>query len=150
MACWICGNNTAKVTGEHKLKASDLKSEFGLVSQKNPLYYNSKTQRNIPINSIKRSAIIKSTALICENCNTARTSPDDRAWETMSGYLRSGKVKLNRGTLINLHRIFPGETKSKMLNIHLFFLKQFGCAIKELNVPINLSNFSASILLGFK
>ncbi len=36
MNCWICGDHAT--TGEHRTKASDLKSEFGVVSQKRPIY----------------------------------------------------------------------------------------------------------------
>lgn len=144
MLCWICGN--AAGTGEHKLKASDMRSEFGTVSQKNPLYYNSKLHKNARINSIKKSSIIKSTALICEECNTSRTSQDDRAWEAISEYLRSGRVCLRGGSTINLQKVFPGKTKSRMLNVHLYFVKQFGCAIKEFGIPIEIDNFSSAIL----
>jgi hypothetical protein len=144
MLCWICGNTAG--TGEHKLKASDMRSEFGSVSQKKPLYYNSKLHKNVRINSIRKSPIIKSNALICENCNTSRTSQDDRAWEAMSEYLRSGRVCLKGGSTINLQKVFPGKTKSGMLNVHLYFVKQFGCAIKEFGIPIEINNFSGAIL----
>ena len=64
MYCWICGDNAT--TGEHILKASDLKSEFGDVSQQNPLYLNSKEKSNIKINSIRRSKELKFNTLLSE------------------------------------------------------------------------------------
>jgi len=55
------------MTGEHTMKASDLKSEFGSVTQKTPLFLNSSLKKNVKINSIKKSRDIKSDALLCAN-----------------------------------------------------------------------------------
>ncbi len=58
MKCWICGEEAK--TGEHLTKASDLKSQFGDVSQKKPLYMHTEGKVNVKINSIKKSSDIKS------------------------------------------------------------------------------------------
>lgn len=143
MKCWICGSEAN--TGEHRTKASDLKSEFGKISQQNPLYLHTKEKRNVKVNSIKRSKALKSDALICANCNNAETSAFDKAWESLSNYLR-GREDLRKGSIVKLDKIFPGKVKDSMLNVHLYFVKLFGCAIKEHHVPIDLSIFSQSVL----
>lgn len=143
MNCWICGADAK--TGEHKLKASDLKSEFGEVSQQKPIYFNSANIRNLKVSSIKNSTILKYTAKICAQCNNARTSDADKAWGKLSAYLRARK-NLHVNSIICIEKVFPGTTKISMLHVHLFFIKQFGCAIKELSIPIDIQGFSEAIL----
>jgi len=143
--CWICGEDAK--TGEHLVKASDLRSEFGQASQKEPLYIHTKNKINQKLNSIKKGSIIKSNALICACCNNARTAPHDKAWEKLSEYIRSQK-SLYSNQVIKLNKIFPGKTKTQMLNVHLYFAKLFGCAIKEFDIPIELTQFQRSILQG--
>jgi len=143
--CWICSGDAK--TGEHLVKASDLKSEFGKVSQKEPLFIHTEDERNLKLNSIKRAHSIKSKALICANCNNARTAPHDRAWEKLSGYVRTLE-NFRSNQIIKLNKVFPGEVKTQMLNVHLYFSKLFGCAIKELDIPIDLADFRNSILRG--
>lgn len=144
MNCWICGNSGT--TGEHLAKASDLKAVFKGATQKKPLYFSTDSCRNIEIPSIKRSSPLKSSALICPYCNNVRTSPHDRAWEKLSEYLRKGNAALRKGSIIKLNRVFPGNTKHSMLNVHLYFVKLFGCAIVEHNIPINIAEFSTAIM----
>jgi hypothetical protein len=143
MECWICGQNGT--TKEHLLKASDLKSEFGSVSQKSPLFYYAEGQNSQKINSIKKSSLVKSKALICSHCNNARTAPYDKAWEKLSTYIRNIK-DLRAGKILKLNKIFPGNASIQMLNIHLYFVKLFGCVIKEHNIPISLTQFSSSLI----
>lgn len=143
MKCWICGDEA--MTGEHTVKASDLKSEFGMVTQKTPLFLNSRVKKNVKINSIKKSRDIKFGALLCANCNNARTAPFDKAWEAMSKYLRC-RSDLRGGGILRLEKVFPGKTKENMLNVHLFFAKLFGCAIEDLDVPIDIKGFRDAIL----
>ncbi len=113
-------------------------------TQKTPLYLNSSVKKNLKINSIKKPRDIKYDALLCANCNNARTAPFDKAWEAMSRYLRC-RSDLREGGIIRLEKVFPGKTKENMLNIHLFFAKLFGCAIEDPNVPIDITGFSDAI-----
>ena len=61
MNCWICGSPAN--SGEHRIKASDLRLVFGHVSQKHPLLLHNEIQRNRPIKGIKADAL-KSDVLI--------------------------------------------------------------------------------------
>ena len=144
MKCWICG--TDGTTGEHLTKASDLRSEFGKVSQKSPIFLHRDSAKNIRINSIKRSREVKSKALLCPNCNNARTAPFDRAWEQLSTHLRTKRNGLKKGDLIRLDRVFPGSVKESMLRVHLYFVKIFGCMIREHRMPIGLNGFRRAVL----
>ena len=80
--CWICGDEGT--TGEHIIKALDLKSLYKNVSQRHPLFLHTNVRRNQRIGSINKSDKLKSKALICKHCNNARTAPHDNAWHPSS------------------------------------------------------------------
>jgi len=143
MNCWICGDEAD--SREHLIKASDLRSVFGSVTQKKPFYFHASDHRNQPIVGIK-SDKLKYNARICRSCNNERTQPHDRAWERLSGYLRSRNPPIRHGTLIHLEKVFPGSIRRSMLGVHLFFLKLFGCLIVEHSIPLDVSVFSSAIL----
>lgn len=141
--CWIC--NAAANSGEHKIKASDLKAIFGHIDQNNPLFLNTDQQRNLKIKGMK-SNLLKHKALLCAKCNNQLSQPYDLAWQTLSIYLRTRNPKITNGSIIKLHKIFPGSTKKSMLDVHLFFLKLFGCLIVEHSIDIDITVFQNSLL----
>ena len=143
MKCWICGADAN--TGEHLIKASDLKSLFGHITQSKPIYLHTDARRNLPIRGLK-SEKLKFAARICGTCNNQRTQPHDRAWEALSEYLRTRTPPIKGGTLIRLDKVFPGAVKRSMLEVHLFFIKQFGCLISENSIPLDITKFAESIL----
>lgn len=143
MKCWICGDNAN--SGEHRIKASDLKSLFGHVTQKAPLYFHTDVKRNQPVAGIKSNKL-KYSAPICARCNNERTQPHDRAWEQLSSYLRTRQPAIRPGDLVRLNRPFPGNVGQSMLGVHLFFVKLFGCLIVEHSIPLDIGPLSQSIL----
>ncbi len=143
MKCWICGNKGN--TGEHLLKASDLKAHFGHVSQKKPLYFNTDGKKKIKLGS-KKGQRLKSKAVICNSCNSNLTQPYDKAWEKLSAYLRTNWTALNKTKKLDLSKVFPGSSKKSLLDMHLYFVKLFGCRIIENNIPIDIiGNFILAI-----
>lgn len=85
MKCWICGNDaTAR---EHQLKASDLLALFPDVTQKRPIFLHTDQRRNQKIGIVK-SDKLKFNMPICAQCNNVRTANHDRAWESLSKFLR--------------------------------------------------------------
>jgi len=143
MKCWICGNNGD--SGEHLVKASDIRNYFGVISESNPIYTHNGYKRNRPICSVK-SKRLKSKGLICKDCNNSRTQRHDMAWESLSNYLIYKYPTNNPIKRINLSKVFPGNSKNQLLNVHLFFAKLFGCRIAEHNINIDISLFSNAIL----
>ena len=95
-----------------------------------------------------KSDRLKSKALICQTCNNKRTAPHDKAWAQLSEYLR--KLPLHqRGPLkVRLAKVFTKERYQNVLNVHLYFLKLFGCRIAEETVPIDIKPFSKAIMTG--
>jgi hypothetical protein len=146
MLCWICGNPAN--SGEHRAKASDLKMLFPEISQRSPIYTKNRQGKIISIGSLK-SDKLKWDAKICHECNTSRTQRYDLAWQKLSAYLQK-ESKLPKEQRpkekIRLKNVFPGSINSSMLDVHLFFVKMFGCIIAEHNIPIELRSFSQAIV----
>lgn len=147
--CWICNRNEAN-SGEHKTKRSDLAAVLGSPSQDRPFYFHDLERHNKPVKSLD-AKILKAPIRICHECNTARTQPHDRAWEYMSDQLRSRRLVIGRWVRAN--RIFRHDTRRQMIDVHLFFLKLFGCMLCEAranghDVPIDIGPFSEAIMTG--
>jgi hypothetical protein len=147
--CWICKTNAAD-SGEHKTKRSDLLAVLGSPMQAQPFFYHDLHKANRPIGSLD-AKILKSPVRICAQCNNARTQPHDRAWEEMSDRLRSRRIRV--GQWVRVNRIFHSFTKREITNVHLFFVKLFGCMLAEAkanghDVPIDIDPFSWAIMSG--
>jgi len=143
MKCWICGNEAT--TREHMTKASDLRALFPNVTQKKPIFFHTEKIRNQKLGSVK-SDKVKFNVQICAQCNNVRTADHDRAWERLSKFLREKDPHIKEGDLIFLDKVFPGSVASSMLDVHLYFVKLFGCIIKQGKLPIDILPFSESIM----
>ncbi len=143
MECWICGEKAD--TGEHRTKASDLRSLFGIPTQANPLYFHTARRKNVKVATL-RAPELKFTSRLCNRCNSTRTQPHDFAWQYFSETLRTRQPPIASGYVIRLNRIFPYNTARAMLNVHLYFIKVFGCQILEGKIPIDIAPFSKAIL----
>lgn len=146
MKCWICGANAD--SGEHRAKKSDLAMIFKNISQKKPLYAKSVPDGNEKIEKVGslKSDKLKWDSRLCHDCNTNKTQPYDLAWEMLSAYLQNNQSSLRKSKKLKLHSAFPGSVKKSMLNVHLYFLKVFGCIISEHDVPIPIQPFSSCML----
>jgi hypothetical protein len=147
--CWICNANEAN-SGEHKTKRSDLAAVLGAPSQDRPFYFHDLERHNEPLKGLD-AEILKAPIRICHECNTTRTQPHDRAWEHMSDHLRSRRLVI--GQWVRASRTFSHDTRQQMINVHLFFLKLFGCMLCEAkagghDVPIDIMPFSQAIMAG--
>lgn len=145
MKCWICGDEAT--SGEHMTKASDLRSLFGHVSHRAPLFMHTSERRSQAIPGVKSNKL-KFKALLCTRCNNERTQPHDLAWEALSQYLRDRRPPIRPGAIVRLAPVFPGSVHRSMLNVHLYFLKLLGCLVVEHSIPIDIGALSTSILEG--
>lgn len=109
------------------------------------MYFHDGERRNQRIGSIKSDKLTYDVRL-CGYCNNERTQPYDRAWECLSKYLRERQPAVRPGMIIQLNRPFPGATRESMLRVHLYFLKLFGCMIVEHQIPIDIDQFSHSLM----
>lgn len=145
MKCWICGNEAT--TREHRSKATDIDSLFGRPTQQTPLYLHTDQRRNRPVGSLKSDAL-KFTHRICKTCNGATTQPHDYAWAGLSLALRTCQPALTVGQSMRFNQVFPYDTRRQMLNVHLYFVKLFGCQIVEGGIGIDTAPFGRAILNG--
>ena len=142
--CWICGDDA--VTGEHMIKASDLRAQFGHFSQHKPLYMHFGRARNVPIRG-KNVALLKYNDTLCAKCNNERTQRHDRAWEKLSNYLISNESPISKNMArLDLSKVYGSNVANELVNLQLFFVKQFGCLIVENTVPMDVSEFAKCIL----
>jgi hypothetical protein len=62
--------------------------------------------------------------------------------------LRSHWESIRRNGRFDLAKPFPGRTRAAALNVHLYFLKVFGCKIVEDKVGVDLTPFSKALIEG--
>lgn len=141
--CWICGADGT--SQEHRIKKSDLEMVFGAPSQKVPLYFHDGKKKAKPVGSLN-SKILKISPCICHHCNTTRTQPHDRAWERLSGYFKGRTPQIAPGAVVRANQAFPYDTCRKMVNVHLFFVKLFGCYIMAGDIPVDINGFANAIM----
>jgi len=138
--CCLCGADE-KLTGEHKVKASALRNEFG----KEALVVGVSGSENKKLKSAQSesSKHLKFKALICEACNTSRTQQADREFDHFHN-LAMEKFESNEDPL----SIFETERYSvdseAYLNIFRYFAKLLCCHIAEVNgpMPTTLAKFA--------
>lgn len=143
MKCWICGKESQ--SAEHMIKASDINSMFGHVSQKHPLF---RRVNHAPREIVQgtRSAKLKFNSRLCSHCNNARTQKHDKSWEALSKFLRERKPPIRAGAEVRLSPAFRDGVQMSMMGVHLYFLKLFGCLITDNAIPIEIQPFSEAIL----
>jgi hypothetical protein len=123
------------------VKASDFRSVFGQVTQNSPAYRQSKLYRNEPIKGAN-ARLLKFAPSLCKFCNNTRTQPHDKAWQSLSEFVRTTRMPIRVGSRLPLQAIFPGSVKESMLGVHFFFLKQLGCQAVENAIPLPVNQFA--------
>lgn len=141
MNCWICGSEAT--TGEHLLKDSTLRDLFGEVTQQKHLYHSSARRKNRRMQSTN-SKLVK-LHVLCARCNSSVTQPFDVAWDTFWKYLRENQSSLKTGSVVRLSRVFGYNARSKLLNLHLYAVKLFGCVAAESSIPLDLAGMADAI-----
>lgn len=140
MDCWICGNEAT--TGEHGVKRSDLVSMFG----KGKLFLSNGNERNRSVQGAGSAALHFARARLCADCNNHRTQPYDMAWAKLSEFLRVRTPPASEGDIVNFSTVFPGRARTSMRDVHLYFVKHFGCILMEHAIPVDLGGFSRALL----
>lgn len=144
MKCWICGEPAD--SGEHEIKASDLKLTFGTIDQKSPMYWFSSGTGFKSVGSFK-SDHLKFPDRLCRKCNNERTQPYDRAWEKVSKTLKEKLSKKTCHGQLDLNLEFPDENKDTLIrHLQLYFVKVFGCFMSKGKVPVDLSSMAENLL----
>lgn len=132
--CFLCGAS-GDLTGEHKIKASAIRSEFG--SEKMVI-----GRFGLPDGGFRnvqgpKSKHLHFDAKVCRTCNSERTQAADREFDLFN---RSARLLLNTGQdsadAFEDKRYEVGSPA--YLNVFRYFAKLLCCHIAELNGPIPL------------
>lgn len=136
--CCLCGNPEI-LTGEHKIKASALRDEFG----KDALAVGTTAKGKIKYIQSANAKRLKFEARLCEACNSSHTQPAD--WE-FDDFRRIALDAFKEGespmSVFDLGRYAP-ETQA-YLNVFRYFAKLLSCHMAEVGspIPIRLAQFA--------
>jgi hypothetical protein len=78
--CWICRTRPAD-SGEHRFKASDVRSVAPRISQVTPVFLQRDSKATNDRVGSARADRLKFAKSICTECNNEITQPYDVAWE---------------------------------------------------------------------
>jgi hypothetical protein len=99
-----------------------------------------------PIDASEALMLLKSPGRICPYCNNPHYPAADRAWEALSAASRARRPALAPGDVVRTNRILPHDTAREMLNVHLYFVKLFGCRIERNGIPLDITGLADAIM----
>jgi hypothetical protein len=139
-ACCLCGS-TEDLTGEHKIKASALRAEFGADRMVIGLDGNPSDQMK-PVQGVKSKAL-RFTARMCGSCNNARTQGADREFDCFHQAARELMAKRGNPKLVFADDRYRVGSDA-YLNLFRYFAKLLCCQIAEIGAPrpLHMSRFA--------
>lgn len=128
-SCIFCGSHN-KLSGEHKVKASMLRSEFGTDKM-----LIGRLGEHLHVAQGPKSKALHFKSKICTDCNNKRTQPADREFDRFHAIVKN-KLEQN----IPFQTVFDqGDYKKnsiRYLNVHRYFAKILCCQIVDADGPI--------------
>jgi hypothetical protein len=141
--CWICGDSAN--SREHKFKRSDLpQSGKPWTTTDQPYFVGEKGLRRI---QGPDSALVKFGKVLCQQCNTTRSQPFDRAYERFSAWVNQKGADLLRYEELDFAEIYGANCQPDVLNLLKYFAKHLGCRIASDDYSLP-SNLGTSLLVG--
>lgn len=134
--CWIC-RQRGPLTGEHKMKASDLKASFGNEKMAKFVWGDDSGRRPTHLNS-PNSKNAKFKKSICNSCNSSLTKPYDEAYSTFSDDLRDLISQSREPNVVCDMWPWNDGTASENVDCRKYFEKLIGCHAAEVDAPIPL------------
>lgn len=130
-SCWWCGAKAS--SREHKIKRSDLVRDFGKQFDE-PLVRLSKGLES----SVQGpgSTLLKFEANLCSNCNSARSQPFDRAYDSFTGYLAANQKHVLASRRIDLRSVYGNDWREATENLLRYLVKHAGCRLTQNDVRI--------------
>ena len=126
--CWICRTNPAD-SSEHIFKARDLQRLYGGAdpSPENwPYHFKSdKHPGRLKGTDAQRAKYPK---IMCRECNNARTSDFDRAYDALSDYLMAKQLDQDLDA-IDFQEVFGSDYVAKLDLLKRYLVKSLGCRI---------------------
>lgn len=129
--CCLCGS-TENLTGEHKVKASALRSEFG--SNRMTIRMDGSSEDDLRLAQGPKSKEFHFSSRICGNCNSKVTQPADREFERFD---HEARALFNKGEdpkiVFQLARY--ASSTAAYLNLFRYFAKLLCCHMAEVGAP---------------
>lgn len=133
--CPMCG--TIADSREHKFKRSDL---FRLIGASSPGQGVFVGQRGFQPLQGPGSKLMKFGKVLCQDCNTTRSQPYDRAYERLSSWLAKEDEKFLSRSEIDFEEIYGKTFEAEVSNLLRYFVKHLACRIvdEDFDVPTQL------------
>lgn len=138
MLCWICGHPAN--TREHKFKRTDLvRSSATWAREDLPSFVSGDRWQQI---QSPNSTIATFGKVLCGKCNSTRTQPFDRAYETFSEWINRANADLMAMPELDFTKIYGTNFCSSVLNLCKYFVKHLGCrlASDQYQIPPELAS----------
>jgi len=137
MNCWICG--AVADSREHKFKRSDLvRSSTTWAPGDQPYIVGGGGLHRI---QSPNSRIATFGKVLCGDCNSARTQPFDRAYETFSKWVNDAQDGIMTMSHLDFTAIYGTDFRASVLNLQRYFIKHLGCrlASDHYEIPADLA-----------
>lgn len=133
--CPICG--AVADSREHKFKRSDLLRSNGRYSPGQSVFLG---QQGFQPLQGPDSNLVKFGKVLCQDCNTTRSQPYDRAYERLSSWLDKEDKNFLLRTEIDFSEIYGDNFNSEVTNLLRYFAKHLACRISDddFDAPIHL------------
>lgn len=138
--CCLCGSGDTP-TGEHKIKDSALRKEFGKV--KIYLHQSDDFGGGYKTAQSTKSKHLKFKSRICKECNGAKTQAADREFDRLHDYILEEIDSSNDPA--NVWKLDRYKINSKdYINVFRYFAKILSCHLADANapIPIRLASFA--------
>lgn len=138
--CCLCGGSGAKLTGEHKIKASALKKQFGKADL---LVGVSGSSEKMKAAQSTNSKHLKFRASLCEDCNSSRTQEPDREFDRFHE-LALSKLSSNEDPASTFLLPQYDEDSDAYLNVFRYFAKLLCCHVAAVDgpTPVAIAKFA--------
>lgn len=142
--CCLCGS-TENLSGEHKIKASKIRDEFG--SEKMVIGVFGESIENLRDVQGPKSKNLHFQAKICRKCNSQRTQAADKEFDKFHYLVRENMEKGDDpSSVFELSRYAEGSYE--YLNLFRYFAKLLCCQLGAVHgpIPLRLARFAISEL----
>lgn len=132
--CWWCGSDD--LSGEHKMKKTELEMLYGKVYQSENLinhikYKTEQFGKNIQSSNSHR---IKFKKNLCKRCNGAKSQKFDNAYQKLIEYYYQNRNEIKTARILDLEIIFGEQWLIEYLNVERYIGKHVGCRLAEMGL----------------
>jgi hypothetical protein len=121
--CWICNLNEAN-SGEHKIKASDIRKLMG--DKKFDGFFKIEGEDFITINNSKHKSL-KFPKVICDDCNNRITGQSDNSYDDFISYVTNNYDDLVADMKIDFKKIYGENWQKRKADLYRYLAKHAGC-----------------------